>query len=141
MICVRTENSLRGLLTAACFVLCASPVFAAKPPAGVPDPSKLVVTVTQEVLTPEQEAMQERLPVDESGNDGYWWNKQIPAAKTAYVKQLIISFKLIDKKLPVKNIVKALDTEYNPRDNPEDIRIDKSVERMFNVVTKEMMRK
>jgi hypothetical protein len=131
------------VLALACsgMMLCACPAFAARKVISIPDPSKIVVEEPQEVLTPEQQAMQERLPIEESENNGYWWNRQSSDAKAAYVKQLIISFKLSDRKLPVKNIVRALDTEYNPRDNPMDIRIDKSVERMFNVVTKEMMQK
>lgn len=141
MTCGRMKMSL--VLVPACLgmMLYACPVFAARKAISIPDPSQIAVEEPQEALTPEQKAMREALPIEESKNDGYWWNRQSADAKTAYVKQLIISFKLSDRKLPVKSIVKALDTEYNPRDNPVDIRIDKSVERMFNVVTKEMIQK
>jgi len=111
--------------------------FAGKPAPSVPDPD-LLVTEAQKLVSISDIAAYEQLPVEESLNNGYWWNKQNMADKLAYVRQLIISFKLSDKKIPVKKVVKMLDAEYNPRDNPLDIKIDKSVERMFNIVTKEM---
>lgn len=111
--------------------------FAGKPAPSVPDPD-LLVTEAQKLVSISDIAAYEQLPVEESRNDGYWWNKQNMADKLAYVKQLVISFKLPEKKVSVKKVVRMLDMEYNPRDNPLDIKIDKSVERMFNIVTKEM---
>jgi len=78
----------------------------------------------------------EMLPVSESSNDGYWWNKQDKETKTQYIKQLIELFGVSDKKLEVRKIIKELDSLYDPKDNPLDIKIDISVERMFNEVIK-----
>jgi hypothetical protein len=128
------------LLICVCLVLCHEPVFAKKAVSNVPDPSKLVLEA-QQMVTEEQSAMYEQLPVEESLNDGYWWNKQNANEKLAYVKKLIAGFNLTDKKFSAKKIAQRLDIEYNPRDNPLDIKIDKSVERMFNVVIKEMISK
>jgi hypothetical protein len=81
----------------------------------------------------------EELPVSESSNDGYWWNKQDKETKTQYIKQLIELFGAEDKKLKVKKIIKELDSLYDPKDNPLDIKMDKSIERMFYEITEEMM--
>ncbi|MDD5560733.1 MAG: hypothetical protein PHT50_01175 [Candidatus Omnitrophica bacterium] len=124
----------------ACFVFCQEPVFARKEISDVPDPSKLVLEA-QKMVTEEQMAMYEPLPVEESSRDGYWWNKQGMNDKLAAVKELIGEFKLEDKKLSARKIVKSLDTEYNPRDNPLDIKMDKSIERMFNIISREMVLK
>jgi DNA-binding SARP family transcriptional activator len=78
----------------------------------------------------------DELPVSESSNDGYWWNKQDRETKTQYIKQLIELFEAEDKKLKVKKIIKELDSLYDPKDDPLDIKIDLSVERMFNEVIK-----
>lgn len=131
-----------GLLHAVLIFFCfyflpVNAAFAGKSAPSVPDPDVLV-TEAQKLVSISDIAAYEQLPVEESKNDGYWWNKQDMSDKLAYVKQLIISFRLSDKKIPVKKVVKMLDAEYNPRDNPLDIKIDKSVERMFNIVTKEM---
>ncbi len=121
-----------------CFVMCHEPAFAKKEVSNVPDPDRLVIEA-QKMVSIADMAAYEQLPIEESEKDGYWWNKQKRDDKLAYIKQLIIGFKMADKKLPVKKIVNILDIEYNPRDNPLDIKMDKSVERMFNIITKEMM--
>ena len=131
---------LGGLFICACFILCPALAFARKDVSNVPDPSKLVLEA-QKMVTEEQKALYEQLPVEESSKDGYWWNKQDRNEKLSYVKVLIAAFNLANKKLPVKKIVQSLDIEYNPKDNPLDIKMDKSVERMFNIVIKEMMLK
>ena len=128
------------IFISACFVMCYEPAFAKKQVSNVPDPDKLVLEA-QKIVSIADMAAYEQLPVEESEKDGYWWNKQKRDDKLAYVKQLIAGFKLTDKKLAAKKIANILDIEYNPRDNPLDIKMDKSVERMFNIVTKEMMLK
>jgi len=128
------------LLICACFVLCQGTAFAKNEAANIPDPSSLVLEA-QEMVTERQKALYEALPVEESSKDGYWWNKQDKNVKLAIVKELIAGFGLEDKKLSAKKIVSQLDIEYNPRDNPLDIKMDKNVERMFNIVIKEMMLK
>ena len=128
------------LLVCAVLVLCQGAAFARKEVSGVPDPGKLMLEA-QGMVTEGQKAMYEQLPVDESLRDGYWWNRLNRNEKMMYVKELISGFKLGDKKLSIKKIVQVLDAEYNPRDNPLDIKMDKSIERMFNIVTKEMMLK
>jgi len=129
-----------GLFICACFVLCQNLAFARKAASNVPDPD-ILVSEAQKMVTEEQKALYEQMPVQESSRDGYWWNKQDKNEKLAYVKVLIAGFDLANNKIAVKKIVQALDREYNPKDNPLDIKMDKSVERMFNVVTKEMMLK
>ena len=130
-----------GLIFVCAFiVMCKEPAFAKKEIPNLPDPDKLVKEA-QKIVSISDLAAYEQLPVEESKNDGYWWNKQNRDEKILYVKQLIAGFKLSDKKVSAKKIVKILDMEYNPRDNPLDIKMDKSIERMFNIVTKEMMLK
>jgi len=129
-----SKKSLMIVSICSCFVL--SPrgaAFAREKAPDVPDPVE-----AQKMVTDEQHALDEQLPVEESGHDGYWWNKQDKNEKPAYVKELIVKFKLTDKKLSVKKIAAALDREYDPRDNPLDIKMDKSVERIFNGIIKEM---
>jgi len=113
--------------------------FAKKQASKVPAPDKQVLEA-QKMVTPEQIAMYEPLPLEESTNNGYWWNRQDRNTKFTYVKDLIGKFKLEDKKLSVKKIVQALDSKYSPKDDPLDIKIDKSIERMFNIVTREMLK-
>lgn len=136
----RRLRRIGGLLICACFVLCQDLAFAKKVTSKAPDPSKLVLEA-QNMVTEEQKASYEQMPVEESARDGYWWNKQDKNEKLAIVKELIAGFGLEDKKLSIKKIASQLDIEYNPRDNPLDIKMDKSVERMFNIVTKEMILK
>ncbi|MDD5129050.1 MAG: hypothetical protein PHO40_05305 [Candidatus Omnitrophica bacterium] len=121
-------------------IICKEPAFAKKEVSSIPDPDKLVLEA-QKLVSIADLAAYEQLPVEESSKDGYWWNKQNRDDKLAYVKQLIAGFKLSDKRISAKKIVSLLDTEYNPRDNPLDIKMDKSIERMFNIITKEMMLK
>jgi len=128
------------LLVCAGIVLFQGTAFAKKEAFSVPDPAKLVFEA-QNMVTEEQKAMYEQLPVEESLRDGYWWNRLNRNEKMMYVKELISGFKLGDKKLSIKKIVQVLDAEYNPRDNPLDIKMDKSIERMFSTVTREMMLK
>jgi len=139
-----TSHKLRriGLLIIfiSLFILCREPAFAKKEVSNIPDPDKLVLEA-QKLVSIADLATYEQLPVEESSRDGYWWNKQSRDDKLAYIKQLIAGFKLSDKKISAKKIVNLLDTEYNPRDNPLDIKMDKSIERMFNIITKEMMLK
>jgi len=140
MTCDRRLMCTMALFICACFILPQSPAFARKEAPNVPDPGKLALEA-QGMVTEEQKALYEQLPVEESFKDGYWWNRMDRNEKMMYVKELIAGFKLGDKKLSVKKIVQVLDAEYNPRDNPLDIKMDKSIERMFSVVTKEMMLK
>jgi len=134
----RRLREISLIFIGACFIMCQEPAFAKREISNVPDPDKLVIEA-QKMVSIADLAAYEQLPVAESEKDGYWWNKQKRDDKLAYIKQLIIGFKLADKKLPAKKIVNILDIEYNPRDNPLDIKMDKSVERMFNIITKEMM--
>jgi hypothetical protein len=140
MTCDMGKRGMGFLFICACFVLCQEPAFAGKIVSDAPDPSKLVLEA-QEMVTEEQKAMYEPLPVEESSNDGYWWNKQDRNEKLQYVKELIVKFGLADKKLSAKKIVRELDAEYNPMDNPMDIKMDKSLERMFNILIKGMVSK
>ena len=129
------------LLVCSLFVLCRESAFAGKKNVpNIPDPDQLVLEA-QKMVTEEQKALYEQLPIEESSRDGYWWNKQDKNEKLAYVKVLIAGFDLADKKVLAKKVVQTLDMEYNPKDNPLDIKMNRSVERMFNVVTKEMMLK
>jgi len=140
----------RGLICAvvlficASFVLCQDSAFAAKKAVpnnpSIPDMDKLMLEAQKEV-SEEETAYYEQLPVEESSNDGYWWIKQAAGQKVSYVEELIKTFKLDDKKLSLDKIIKELDIVYNPIDNPLDIKMDKSVERMFNIITKRMMAK
>ncbi|MFA5351319.1 MAG: hypothetical protein WC357_08355 [Candidatus Omnitrophota bacterium] len=140
MTCDKSKRGVGLLLILACLVLFLSPAFAKKETPNVPDPSKLALEA-QGMVTEEQKSSYEQLPVEESLKDGYWWNRMDRNEKMMYVKELIAGFKLGDKKLSVKKIVQVLDAEYNPRDNPLDIKMDKSIERMFSTVIREMMLK
>ncbi len=140
MTCDMSRRGMGILFVCACFVLCQDSAFAKKEVSNLPDPDKLVLEA-QKMVRAEEQAIYEQLPVEESLRDGYWWNKQNRNEKLNYVKDLISGFKLADKKLSAKKIVQTLDIEYNPRDNPLDIKMDKSIERMFNIITKEMMLK
>lgn len=140
MTCDKSKRGVGLLLILACCVLSLRPAFAKKETPNVPDPGKLALEA-QSMVTEEQKALYEQLPVEESLKDGYWWNRMGRNEKMMYVKELIAGFKLGDKKLSVKKIVQMLDAEYNPRDNPLDIKMDKSIERMFSTVTREMMLK
>lgn len=140
MIGKRSKIGIGILLICACFVLCQDLAFAKKITSNVPDPSKLAIDA-QNIVTEEQKVSFEQMPLAESARDGYWWNKQDKNEKQAIVKELITGFGLGDKKLSIKKIVSQLDIEYNPRDNPLDIKMDKSVERMFNLITMRMILK
>jgi len=140
MISKMNKIGIGVLLICACFVLCQDLAFAKKVTSKAPDPSKVMLEA-QGMVTEEQKVSYEQMPLVESTRDGYWWNKQDRNEKQAAVKELISGFGLEDKKLPVKKIVSQLDVEYNPRDNPLDIKMDKSVERMFNVITMRMISK
>lgn len=78
------------------------------------------------------------MPVSESEYDGYWWNKQDRKTKQDYVKQLIELFGAKDKKLKINTIIAKMDVIYDPKDDPADIKIDKSVERIFYGLIKEI---
>jgi len=134
----RGLRRLGSLLICVCFVLCQDLAFAKKITSKAPDPAKVMLEA-QDVVTEEQKTTYEQMPTAESVKDGYWWNKQSRDEKLAIVKDLITEFGLADKKLSIKKIVQRLDTEYSPRDNPLDIKIDKSIERMFNIIAKEMI--
>ena len=140
MICNRKLRRMGSLFFCVCFVLSQDLAFAKKITSNVPDPSKLVLEA-QKMVTEEQKASYEQMPLADSARDGYWWNKQDRNEKLAIVKELIAGFGLEDKKLPAKKIVSQLDIEYNPRDNPLDIKMDKSIERMFNIITMGMISK
>ena len=132
------------LFICASFVLCQDMAFAAKKKSpetpNIPDMNKLMLEAQKEV-SEEEKLQYEQLPVEESSNDGYWWVKQDARQKVSCVEDLIKAFQLDDKKLSLNKIVKELDIVYNPIDNPLDIKMDKSVERMFNIITKRMMAK
>ncbi|MBU0547224.1 MAG: hypothetical protein KKH57_00465 [Candidatus Omnitrophica bacterium] len=138
MTCNWGKRGAGFLLICACFVLCQDLAFAQKVASKAPDPSKLMLEA-QGIVSEEQKASYEKMPLEESARDGYWWNKQDKGEKLAIVKELIAGFGLEDKKLSVKKIVSQLDIEYNPRDNPLDIKMDKSIERMFNIITMRMI--
>ncbi|MDD5042560.1 MAG: hypothetical protein PHV40_02720 [Candidatus Omnitrophica bacterium] len=122
---------------AACIAIFLVPAFAADKKIGPPDPVE-VMREAQRMAVLDSLNASGQLPVEESGNDGYWWNRQKAKEKLAYVKRLIKEFKLENKKISAKKVVRALDIEYNPRDNPLDIKMDKSVEKIFSVVIGEM---
>lgn len=134
------KRSVGILLVCAFFILIQELAWAKKNIPQAPDPEKEMFEA-QKMVTEEQKALYEQLPVEEASQDGYWWNKQDKNEKINLVKELIKGFELKDKNLSVKRIVQALDVEYNPKDNPLDIKMDKGVNRMFNVITKRMMAK
>ena len=140
MIGNRNKRGIGVLLACACFVLFQDLAFAKKVISNAPDPSKLAIEA-QSMITEEQKALYEPLPVEESARDGYWWNKQDRNEKLAIVKELIAGFGLEEEKLAINKIASQLDIEYNPRDNPLDIKMDKSLERMFSIIAKGMISK
>lgn len=123
------------LLVCASFIFNQESAWAKKAASKVPDPGKEMLEA-QKMVTEEQKALYEQLPVEESSKDGYWWNKQNKNEKMIFIKEMIKGFELEDKKLSVKKIVEELNIIYNSKDDPLDIKMDKSVERMFNLVTK-----
>jgi len=127
-------------LVCAFFICSGKLAWAKKEISKAPDPGKIMLEA-QSMVTEEQKARYEPLPVEESSKDGYWWNKQNGNEKINLVKELIKGFDLNDKNLSIKKIVQTLDVEYNPKDNPLDIKMDKGVERMFNIITKRMLLK
>jgi len=85
---------------------------------------------------------EEVLPMSESDKDGYWWIKQDYSKKLEYIKgiETLLQQKGITMiKLGAEKIIEELNEFYNPKDNPLDIKMDKSIERMFYEITKEMM--
>jgi hypothetical protein len=140
MIYYWSKRGVGVLLACVCFVLCKDLAFAKKVTSQAADPSKLMLEA-QNMVTEEQKTSYEQMPLAESAKDGYWWNKQDGNVKLSIVKELIAGFGLEDKKLSAKKIAGQLDIEYNPRDNPLDIKMDKSVERMFNIITMRMISK
>ena len=136
----------KGLMCAGILLICVSfvfaqaLVFAENKPSNIPEIDKLMIEAQKEV-SEEEKAQYEQLPVEESANDGYWWIKQTVGQKASYVKDLVKAFELDDKKFSADKIIKELDIVYNPKDNPLDIKMDKSVERMFSIITKRMLAK
>jgi len=128
------------LLICVSFVFPQVLVFAENKASNIPEIDKLMLEA-QKQISEEDKAQYEQLPVEESSNDGYWWIKQTAGQKTSYVKDLIKAFELDDKKFSADKIIKELDIAYNPKDNPLDIKMDKSVERMFSVIIKRIMAK
>jgi len=122
------------------FVFPEAPAFAGNKPSNIPEIDKLMLEAQKEV-SEEEMAYYEQLPIEESSNDGYWWIKQTVGQKTSYVKDLIKALELDDKNFSADKIIKELDIVYNPKDNPLDIKMDKSVERMFSVIIKRIMAK
>jgi hypothetical protein len=123
----------------AVIILCQAFVFAEDKPQDALSSMDKLMLEAQNMVSKEDMASYEELPTGESSNNGYWWIKQPLDEKKAYVKQLIITFELEDKKLSADKIVKEMDIVYNPVDNPIDIKMDKSVERIFNLIVKRMM--
>lgn len=140
MIANLIKRSVGVLCVCAFFILGQELAWAKKAIPKAPDPGKEMFEA-QKMVTEEQKALYEQLPVEETSLDGYWWNKQDKNEKINLVKQLIKGFELEDKKLSAKKIVSQLDLVYNPKDNPLDIKMDKSVERMFDFIIKGMILK
>ena len=107
----------------------------------VQDPDMLLLEAQREMLETGYEP-EETLPMPESDKDGYWWVKQDYSKKSEYIegiKALLQEQGITILKLGADKIIEELDRIYNPKDNPLDIKMDKSIERMFYEITKEMM--
>ena len=107
----------------------------------VQDPDMLLLEAQREILKNNYEP-EEVLPMPESDKDGYWWIKQDYSKKLEYIKgiETLLQQKGITMiKLGAEKIIEELNEFYNPKDNPLDIKMDKSIERMFYEITKEMM--
>ena len=133
---MRGKKQIVFLLTAMSFILLAGVSLAKEatginlsgPEAALREAEKMMVN----------EPVLELLPVSESENNGYWWNKQDKDTKQKYIEQLIELFGLEDKNLKIGEIIQKLDSLYNPKDDPLDIKIDISIERTFNGIIKEL---
>ena len=107
----------------------------------VQDPDMLLLETQREILESNYEPG-EALPMPESDKDGYWWIKQDYSKKLEYIKgieTLLQENGITILKLRAGKIIEELDKLYNPKDNPLDIKMDKSIEEMFYKLTKEMM--
>ena len=107
----------------------------------VQDPEILLLETERDILKSNYEP-EEALPMPESDKDGYWWIKQDYSKKLEYIKgiETLLQEKGITiLKLRIDKIIEELDQIYNPKDNPLDIKMDKSIERLFYKITKEMM--
>jgi hypothetical protein len=105
-----------------------------------PDPEKAMLDAQLEMM--KQGSGPDEIPIPESDKDGYWWVKQDFATKKDYIKNIELCLKekkIFILKLKTDKIIEMLDEVYNPKDNPLDIKMDKSIERMFYNITKEMM--
>ena len=106
----------------------------------VPDPATALLKAQSAAL--KSDGRTEEIPIPESDKDGYWWVKQDYSTKAEYIKNLETLVKekgviLLEPK--AGEIIEKLDEAYNPKDNPLDIKMDKSIERMFYKITKGMM--
>jgi len=129
--------SILGLLVAAIFTIFIIRVsLKEKKDLNIPDPEKALKEA--EIMVLDGPAMPEALPVEETGNNGYWWIKQDDNKKLLYVESLIEKFGLGDKKLMPAKIVERLDIFYKPKDNPLDIKMGISIERGFNDIARGM---
>ena len=106
---------------------------------SIPDPEEDLLKAERMLLEDDSQIPQE-LPVEESGNNGYWWIKQNDDRKLVYAEYLIEVFGLEDKGLISEKVVEELDSFYSPKDNPLDIKMDISIERAFNTIRKGMVR-
>ena len=107
----------------------------------VQDPDMLLLEAERDILKSNYE-QGEALPMPESDKDGYWWIKQDYSKKLEYIKgiETLLQEKGITiLKMKAEKIIEELDQIYNPEDNPFDIKMDKSIERVFYKITKEMM--
>ena len=105
------------------------------------NPDILLLETQRDALKTNYE-VEEKLPIPESDKDGYWWIKQDYSKKLEYIKgieTLLQENGITILKLRAENIINELDQIYDPKDNPLDIKMDKSIERMFYKITKEMM--
>jgi len=75
--------------------------------------------------------------MEESTEYGYWWIKQDYTTKLECIKRLKESFKIYNMNTTMSEeyLVKKFDEFYQPLDNPLDIKMDKSVERAFSLIT------
>lgn len=101
--------------------------------AGVPGAEEAFIEAEKMLL---EAPVPDVLPVPESDNNGYWWNRQDKKTKQEYVKQLIELFEVKDSKLKINSLIERMDVVYDPKDDPADIKIDLSVERIFYEVIK-----